>query len=121
MLLEVETNRPKIVSGTTYAQGGGPMGNMLNPDPSYKDTDNRINLIKELERYARSQSSSGGNGNIIKALNDVALTLKGQRTSNTFSSDNPLSSFRNPWKKCFIPGAKITWKSTRSGKIIEEF
>lgn len=96
------TNRPKVIGGTTYAQGGGPMGNMPNPDPSYKDKDNRINLIKELEKYARSQASSGGNGNIIKSLNDLALSLKGQGAGRNFGSDrsnrssssNPLETLR---------------------------
>ena len=85
------TNRPKIMGGTAYAQGGGPMGRMPNPDPNYKDPvlDDRLNLMKSLERYARSQASSGGNSNLIKALNDLALALKGQRTSG--SANNPSS------------------------------
>jgi len=74
------TNRPKIMSGTTYAQGGGLMGGMPNPDPNYKDPllSARDGLMRELENYARSQVSVGGNSNLIKALNDVALSLKGQ-------------------------------------------
>jgi hypothetical protein len=87
------TNRPKIMGGTTYAQGGGPMGRMPNQDPNYKDPvlDDRLNLLKSLEKYARSQVSSGGNNNLIKALNDVVLSLKGQRTSGSSGSRNPLS------------------------------
>jgi hypothetical protein len=82
------TNRPKIMGGTAYAQGGGPMGRMPNPDPNYKDPvlDDRLNLMKSLEKYARSQVSAGGDGNLIKALNDVALSLKGQGASSSSGS-----------------------------------
>ena len=83
------TNRPKIMGGTTYAQGGGLMGRAPNPDPNYKDPilDDRLNLIKSLERYARSQASAGGDGNLIKSLNDVALSLKGTSGSGGFMTN----------------------------------
>ena len=79
------TNRPKIMGGTAYAQGGGLIGNMPSPDPNYKDPilSARDRLMRELENYARAQASAGGNNNLIKALNDVALTLKGKGASST--------------------------------------
>jgi hypothetical protein len=77
------TNVPQIIGGTTYAAGGGLIGQ--NPDPNYKDPvlAERLNLMRSLENYARSQVSAGGDGNLIKALNDVALSLKGRGTGSS--------------------------------------
>ena len=93
------TNKPKVMSGTTYADGGGRVGSDKKTDPSYRKNEFSLmrqkkeenNLIKSLENYARSQASSGGNGNLIKALNDVALSLKGQGLGSSFDSNKSSS------------------------------
>jgi hypothetical protein len=75
------TNVPQIIGGTTYAQGGGLIGE--NPDPNYKDPVllERLNLMKSLENYARSQVSVGGDVSLIKALNNLSSTLQGNRSA----------------------------------------
>jgi len=71
------TNRPRMMQGLAYAQGGGLMGE--NPDPNYKDPvqDRRLELMKSLERYAKSQTSMGGDINLIRALSNLTSVLRG--------------------------------------------
>jgi hypothetical protein len=72
------TNKPKVVSGTTYADGGGPIGE--NPDPNYKDPalSGRLDLMKSLQKYSNLQITGGGDKNLISALNNLSGVLSGQ-------------------------------------------
>jgi hypothetical protein len=73
------TNKPKIISGTTYAAGGGMIGE--NPDPNYKNPgeERRLDLIKSLERYG-SAAVTGGiekGGDVLNAIKNLSSVLSG--------------------------------------------
>ena len=75
------TNKPKIVSGTTYAAGGGMIGHPLD-DQNYKDPilNRRLNLMKSLDEYGKSiTNSKNGDSRLIGAINNLTSSLK---TSN---------------------------------------
>ena len=78
------TNRPKIMSGTTYAAGGGMIGSspsLKKDQPPSKGLRPRlqetVNFIKSVNNYAKQQIISGGNNNLIKSLNNLTNALKG--------------------------------------------
>jgi hypothetical protein len=73
------TNKPKMISGTTYAAGGGMIGE--NPDPNYKNPgeERRLDLIKSLERYG-SAAVTGGiekGGDVLNAIKNLSSVLSG--------------------------------------------
>jgi len=71
------TNKPKIMGGTTYAQGGGLMGE--NPDPNYKNPgqEKRLELMKALEEYGTNVAKSSGDLPLVKAAMNLASVLSG--------------------------------------------
>ena len=71
------TNKPKIMGGTTYAQGGGLMGE--NPDPNYKNPgqEKRLELMKALEEYGTNVAKSAGDLPLVKAAMNLASVLRG--------------------------------------------
>jgi hypothetical protein len=73
------TNKPKMISGTTYAAGGGYLGE--NPDPNYKNPgeERRLDLIKSLERYgsAITTGSKEKGGDLLNAIKNLSSTLSG--------------------------------------------
>ena len=73
------TNKPKMISGITYAVEGGLMGE--NPDPNYKNPgeERRLDLIKSLERYG-SAAVTGGiekGGDVLNAIKNLSSVLSG--------------------------------------------
>jgi hypothetical protein len=70
------TNRPKVMSGTTYADGGGPIGNIQ--DFNYKDSlqDKRLNLVKSLQDFTSAKISQSGDVTLISALNNLTKVLR---------------------------------------------
>ena len=73
------TNKPKMISGTTYAAGGGYLGE--NPDPNYKNPgeERRLDLIKSLERYGSAITTGGKEkgGDLLNAIKNLSSTLSG--------------------------------------------
>jgi len=93
------TNKPKIVSGTTYAQGGGLIGSDKKSDPSYRKNESALgrqkkeenSLIQSLQSYAKSVARSGDK-NLIKALNDVSSSLRDKGSSGISGGGVPTGS-----------------------------
>jgi len=79
------TNRPKILSGIPHAAGGGFIGDV---EKRYVDPllNNRDNLVRSLENYARGQSLSG-NKSLIGSINNLISTMKNGK-SPSFSGPN---------------------------------
>ena len=73
------TNKPKMISGTTYAAEGGYIGK--NPDPNYKNPgeERRLDLIKSLDRYgsAITTGSKEKGGDLLNAITNLSSTLSG--------------------------------------------
>jgi hypothetical protein len=92
------TNKPKIMNGTTYAAGGGLMGE--NPDPNYKNPsqDKRLDLMKSLERYGSaiatgsSESVGGGSRDLVKAIKNLSTVLGGGGGASTKSANASFKS-----------------------------